>query len=154
MPISLPHDPDGEQYEDLIVSVLLTLGYFVESNMILGQDGKEILELDVVATPVGEGSNARTLFEVKKEGFNFTNAFKLYGQKIYLEIDNACLVSMRGASEEHLPIYQGIGDELGISMCPFPLTGVDITSLRDQKNGLPIEKVRSIVGALWYQNIA
>lgn len=154
MPISLPPDPTGEQFEDLIVSVLLTLGYFVESNMILSQDGKEILELDVVATPVGEGSSARTLFEVKKESFNFTKTFKLYGQKIYLGINNACLVSMRGASEEHLSVYQAKGNELGVSMCAFPLRNVDITSLREKKNGLQTEKAHSIVAAIWYQNIA
>lgn len=154
MPISLPSEPNGEQFEDLIVSVLMTLGYFVESNMTLSQDGKEILELDVVATPVGEGTSARILFEVKKEGFNFTNTFKLYGQKIYLGINDACLVSMRGASEDHLPIYQAKGLELGISMCPFPMSGVDLTTLREQKNRLQVEKVNSIVGALWYLSIA
>ena len=154
MSISLPSDPNGEQFEDLIVSVLMTLGYFVESNMTLSQDGKEILELDVVATPVGEGAAARTLFEVKKEGLNFTNTFKLYGQKIYLGINDACLVSMRGASEDHLPIYQAKGRELGISMCPFPMTSVDLASLREQKNSLAAEKVNSIIGGLWYLNIA
>ena len=136
MSISLPPDPNGEQFEDLIVSALLTLGYFVESNMVLGHEGKGVLELDVVATPVGEGADARTLFEVKKESFNFSNTFKLYGQKIYLGINHACLVSLRETSEDQLPIYQAKGKELGISMCSFPLPGPDVRSLREQKNGL------------------
>ncbi|MEC5127124.1 hypothetical protein VSU19_10215 [Verrucomicrobiales bacterium BCK34] len=153
MPLSLPNNPTGEQFEDLVVSALTVLGYFVESNMTLSHDGKEILELDVVATPVGEGAPARILFEVKKDRFNFTNTFKLYGQKQYLGIGEACLVSMRGANEDHLPVYQSKGKELGVRMCSFPLDGINLTSLGEQKNGLTEQQQARLVAPLWYQNI-
>lgn len=153
MQLSLPTDPNGEQYEDLVVSILTALGYFVESNMTLSHDGKEILELDVVATPVGEGSDSRILFEVKKERFSFTNTFKLYGQKEYLGIKSACLVSMRGCEDDHLPVFQEKGSELGITMRPFPLKGGRATDITPQRNSLPDEMISRLAGPLWYQNI-
>ncbi len=156
MTISLPTNPNGEQFEDLVVSALLTMGNFVESNMILSSDGKEILELDVVATPNGAREEERILYEVKKQGFNFSNTFKLYGQMCHLGIRDGCLVSMKGASKEHLPIYESKGKELGISMCTFSLDGemFELTSLCDENNGLPLEEKEKVVFSLWYLNIA
>lgn len=155
MTISLPKNPDGEQFEDLIVSALLIMGNFVDSNMILGQDGKEILELDVVASPIGCDENGRVLYEVKKEGFNFSNAFKLYGQMTHLGIHKGCLVSMRGASESHYPIYESKGKELGISMCAFLLDDdeLKLDVLCEEQNSLAFEKKQKFVFALWYLNI-
>jgi hypothetical protein len=154
MTIALPTDPDGDQFEDLIVSALLTLGYFVESNMILSQEGKEILELDVVATPIAMGSDARVLFEVKKEKFSFSNIFKLYGQKIYLGIHHACLVSMQETLGDQLVVFSAKGNELGINMRSFPLSGGSYTLLHEQKNSLSEKEIASITKAVWYQNIA
>lgn len=156
MTISLPTNPDGEQFEDLIVSSLLIMGNFVESNMVLSKDGKEILELDVVASPIGHVENARVLYEVKKEGFNFSNVFKLYGQMTHLGIHNGCLVSMRGASESHLPIYESKGKELGISMCAFLIEDdcLDLNVLCEEQNSISLELKEIFVFSLWYLNIA
>ena len=155
MPISLPTNPDGEQFEDLVVSALLVLGYFVEANMILSQNGKEILELDVIATPIGGGESDRILYEVKKQEFNFTNAFKLYGQMVHLNIKKGCLVSMRGASDDHFPVYEAKGKELGISMCYFPLDDeTPLTAIGDENNSLPLEQKERLVSSLWFLNIA
>ncbi len=156
MTISLPTNPDGEQFEDLIVSSLLIMGNFVESNMVLSQDGKEILELDVVASPIGRDENARVLYEVKKEGFNFSNVFKLYGQMTHLGIHNGCLVSMRGASENHLPIYESKGKELGINMCAFIVddNGLNLNVLCEEQNCVNIKYKEKFAYSIWYLNIA
>lgn len=156
MAITLPTHPDGEQFEDLIVSALLILGNFVESNMILSQDGKEILELDVVASPIGGGEDEQVVYEVKKNGFSFSNFFKLYGQMIHLGIHHGCLVSMKAAPEDHLHIYESKGKELGISICTFSPDDdeLKLTSLCDEKNNLPLERKERFVFALWYINIA
>ena len=81
MSISLPQSPDGYQHEDFVAASLRTLGYFVETRQTLRDEGKEVLELDVVATPAGSGSPERELFEAKKDGINFSNIFKLFGQQ-------------------------------------------------------------------------
>jgi len=154
MTIALPTNPDGEQYEDLVISTLLVLGYFVETNMTLSQEGKEILELDVVATPLGGSEDDRVLHEVKKGGFSFTNVFKLYGQRLYLGINAGQLVSLKGANEDHLPIYRSKGKEVNISICHFPLDAEKATCLAEEKNSLALPIKEKIVPSVWYTHIA
>lgn len=64
--ISLPNEPDGEQFEDDVAASLKALGHFVETRVVMRDDGKEVLELDVAATPSGLTAASRELYEAKK----------------------------------------------------------------------------------------
>ena len=109
MPIALPDSPDGEQYEDFVAASLRALGYFIETRLTLREGTKEVLELDVVATPNGGSGKDRELLEAKKDAFSFSNVFKLFGQRTYLNIGKACLVGLKQPDPLHLPVYETKG---------------------------------------------
>lgn len=144
MPIDLPADPIGEQFEDLVIAALQSLGYFVEPRLILRDGNKEVLELDVVATPLGGAQNDRILFEAKKERFKFENVFKLFGQRTYLRINSAALVSMRGADPDYLPVYEAKGAELGVAMCCVPAKVAEAVKVAPRHNTLSADQVAAI----------
>jgi len=154
MTIALPTEPDGEQYEDLVVAGLQALGYFVETQLKLREGKKEVLELDVVATPSGGAPEDRILFEVKKERFSFTNIFKLFGQRTYLRIPRAGLVSLHGGDPDHLPVYVSKGDELGVGVCHLQADIMALQRLAPAQNALGEAEHAAITAAAWYQQIA
>ena len=152
MPITLPTYPSGEQYEDFVVASLKALGYFTESRLTLREGGKEVLELDVVATPAGAAGNKRELFEAKKDAFHFTNIFKLFGQRTYLHIHGACLVGLYAPDPLHMPIFEARGAEMGIRMCNYKLDG-EIASLAPPANHLTADQRQHAAAATWFQQI-
>ena len=97
MPLSLPKNPTGEQFEYLLSASLRANGYFTESRVTLRRNKNEVLEIDVLATPAGGGAATEKLFEAKKRKHTdlYGTIFKLYGQRMYVGIDSACLVSLR-----------------------------------------------------------
>jgi hypothetical protein len=60
MTITLPADPSEVQYEDFVAALLLASGYFIEPRLKFRDNGVELLELDVVATPANEKYLDRT----------------------------------------------------------------------------------------------
>lgn len=153
MAIELPTLPDGAQFEDFVSASLMGLGYFVETRLTLREGTKEILELDVVATPTGAAGPARQLFEAKKDAFSFTNVFKLYGQRLYLSIDRACLIGLHPPDPAHLPVYEAKNDELGIRVCNYTLQ-TPAEKLATPANKLDEQQRRNVISAAWYQQIA
>lgn len=153
MTISFPKKPDGEQYEDLITASLKALGYFTETRLTFREGGQEVLELDVVATPCGEGGMARQLFEAKKQAPSFTDIFKLYGQRIYLGISKASLVGLKSGSPDHLPVYTAKGEELGIRICNYMLSS-SIEELAQPTNTLGSRERDTVALIAWFQQIA
>lgn len=85
MTISLPQKPNGNQYEDLIAATLRVLGYFVEANLVLREDGREVLELDVVATPTGMSGAKRHLYEAKQSDVGFILGVAFLGTAFHAE---------------------------------------------------------------------
>jgi hypothetical protein len=153
MPITLPQTPDGHEYEDFLAATLQVQGYFIETRLTLREDNKEVLELDVVASPSGEESSHRILYEAKKDGFHFRNLFKLYGQRVYLKIPNACLVSLTPARPKYLPVYEGTGNKLDVRVCHFGLEGPPDT-LAPPRNAVTDEQRDRLIAVAWYQQIA
>lgn len=153
MAIKLPKNPDGEQYEDFVVAALQALGYFVEPQLKLREGKKEVLELDVVATPSGGGPQERVLYEAKKEEFSFSNAFKLFGQRTYLKIPKAVLVSLRGTTADYLPVYQSKGQELNVAMCHLPISLTGLDALAPVKNNLSEAQRGAVTAAAWFGQI-
>lgn len=153
MAIKLPTTPTGEQYEDLVAASLKALGYFTETRLVLREGKKEVLELDVVATPNPNDPSARRLYEAKKDGFSFPNLFKLFGQRMYLDIAEGCLVSLRGLDPEFAEVYESIGRELNVRLCNHTLDDMAIDRLANPSNELSPELRARIVGVAWFQQI-
>ncbi len=154
MRIQLPQEPDGKQFEDFISACLLVLGYFVETRMVLQEGGKEILELDVVASPAGEGPDKKILFEAKKKGFTFPLIFKLFGQRTYLNIHNACIASREPCDPGHEGIYTHRSQEMGVRILQFPIEDCEIPKLAEPTNPLPDEKLDAFARTVWFIQIS
>ncbi|MBZ5513793.1 MAG: hypothetical protein LAN62_02925 [Acidobacteriia bacterium] len=132
---------------------LMGLGYFVETRLKLREGSKEILELDVVATPTGAAGPARQLFEAKKDAFSFPNVFKLFGQRTYLNIGTASLVGLYSPDPLHFPVYEAKGAELGIKVCNYALES-PFDRLATPANNLSEQQRGRVIAAAWYQQIA
>jgi len=154
MAISLPRAPDGEQYEDLVIACVQILGNFVEPRLLLRQGRRDVLELDAVATPLGQSTAARVLYEAKKHRFKFSDAFKLFGQRIYLGIERAVLVSLEGCEEEYRSAYDTKGNELGVGMCHLPFPKFELLKILPKFNLLTEEELGPAITSAWYGNIA
>lgn len=152
--ISLPSTPTGEQYEDCVAGTIRALGYFIETRVILREDKKEVLELDIVATPLGAGSQHREMYEAKKDGISFVNLFKLFGQRIYLGVNTACLVSLKDADPGYRPAYDAKGKELGIRVCSHPIDTSQAGSLAPIRNGLDASQIEAAASVACYLQIA
>jgi hypothetical protein len=154
MAITLPKTPHGEQFEDFVAASLRALGYFIETRVTLREGKKEVLELDIVATPIGGSVENRELYEAKKSAPSFPNLFKLYGQRMYLGIDCACLATLEDADVQYKPIYDAIGVELGIRPCCHKIDYKQLTNLAPAKNSLNDEQRKAVAVTAWYLQIA
>jgi hypothetical protein len=153
MPITLPGEPTGEQFEDLVVAGLRALGYFTEQHLVLRAEQTEILELDVVATPLDGALSDRTLFEAKKDGFRFAVVFKVYGQRSYLTIPSACIVSFTDCEVTARSAYEARGAEMNVRLVAMSELG-DIEKLAPTRNGLTGNERKAVAAIGWYQQIA
>ncbi len=154
MPITLPTQPDGEQFEDFVAATLRALGYFIETRVVLREAKKEVLEIDVVATPVGHPLADRELFEAKKDGISFPNLFKLYGQRLYLGIGSACMASLEDADSAYRPLYDSKGAELGVRVCCHRIDSDRLDNLAPARNGLAVPQRKIVAAVAWYLQIA
>lgn len=154
MLITLPTQPTGEQFEDFVAATLRALGYFIETRVVLREGKKEVLELDVVATPVGHALADRELFEAKKDGISFPNLFKLYGQRQYLGISSACMASLEDADSAHRPLYDARGVEVGVRVCCHRIDYDRLDNLAPARNALTAAQRRIVAAVAWYLQIA
>jgi hypothetical protein len=153
MPIDLPKTPSGEQYEDYVAATLRANGYFTESRVVLRENGSEILELDVVATPSGPEYAKRELFEAKKGAVGFSELFKLFGQRTYLGIDAACLTSHTSVTGPTAAVLAAKGAEVGVRFCCHPV-GAAPNNLAAAHNKLSATERAKVVEIAWYGHIA
>jgi hypothetical protein len=113
-----------------------------------------VLELDHIASPALGPLGDRILYEVKRDAIRFPNLFKLYGQRTYLGIPRACLVSINSPQASHLPVYQARGKELGVDVCVHAPGVSSPTELADQLNQLTATELEVVTAVGWYQEIA
>src|SRR5208283_3360735 len=92
MTITLPADPSEVQYEDFVAALLLASGYFIEPRLKFRDNGVELLELDVVATPANEKYLDRILVEAKSGGWGFADFFKIFGWVTFLRLGGGFLI--------------------------------------------------------------
>jgi hypothetical protein len=154
MPIDVPKTPDGEQYHDFVSASLQVSGHFIETRVVLREGKKEVLELDVVATPTPIDPRRRVLYEAKKDGFSFSNIFKLYGQRKYLGIEDACLVSLTPLEQDFEKAYEGISKEIKIRLCNHTLDLHSLQNLCEVCNKLPTSVYPDFIEVAWFHHIA
>jgi hypothetical protein len=98
MTIQLPRDAHGYDYEDQVSALLLARGYHLETRLILKKGTEEVLEFDAIATPVTNYEN-RSIIEVKSGGWGISDIFKLYGQVMYMDEQDARLIHKKPVSD-------------------------------------------------------
>jgi len=87
--IDLPTKPTGYQFEETVSAKVRSIGYFTENRTIMDHNGREVLELDVVASPASDAFLQRVLVDAKKDTTGFTDIFKVYGWRTFLQIPPA-----------------------------------------------------------------
>ena len=155
MTIKLPKQPNGHQYEEAMAAAVRSIGYFTETQTILDHEGREVLELDLVASPATEAFASKVLLEAKKSSLGFGDVFKIYGWRVFLKIPKGCIVHgvavdtpTRKAFSEVCPRLDvfaehfEIGNDLNIATVPI-LNKSASEKLRD---------TAQVIG--WYQIIA
>src|SRR5262249_26923905 len=92
--------------------------------------------------------------EAKKNRFKFSDVFKLFGQRTYLGIERAVLVSLEGTDDDYLPIFNAKGKELGVEMCHLPVPNFDLVKILPKFNSVHEKELGSAISSAWYGNIA
>lgn len=154
MAIRLPQNPDGHQYEDMVASWLQALGYFTETRIKLREGTSELLELDVVASRSDVYDQRRILVEAKKGTAKFSDIFKVYGWRSYLEIDEGCLVHKDAVEEYKVNSLHKLSQEIKVHTEHLDVTDLSPTSCLMMLNNLEKGTFTDIVGAAWYKQLA
>jgi len=155
MTIRLPSEPKDKDYEDFVTSCMLTLGYFVETNLTLKEGKAEVAELDIVATPVDDPVHGAILIEAKSGKSRFSDVFKTAGLKEYLGIPNGVVVGAEPPDEIKRDAIEMVSK----------VTGVRVATVHPRKE-LPSEALArtvveldddtriALLSATWFGRIA
>lgn len=152
MKISLPTKPDGYQFEEAMAAAVRSVGYFIETRTILDHEGREVLELDVVASPATTDFQAKVLLDAKRSTAGFADVFKIFGWRVFLKIPKGCVVFGGQIEERDVAAFKEICPKLEVYAEHFDI-GKDITL-----SALPIlnkdaeEKLRAYARLIgWYE---
>lgn len=117
MTITLPADPSEVQYEDFVAALLLAGGYFIEPRLKFRDNGVELLELDVVATPANEKYLDRILVEAKSGGWGFADFFKVFGWVTFLRLGGGFLIHKTPSDERKKEMLDRLKPDTRIECC-------------------------------------
>lgn len=101
------------------MAALRASGYFTEARIVLRPESKEVLELDVVGAPAGRASPDRAVLKAELSKAGFPELFKLYGQRMYLDIPRALVVCGAELPSESQETYTAVEEGTGV----YPLRG-------------------------------
>ncbi len=155
MAISLPKQPTGDQFEEAVASWVRASGYFTENRTVFDYDGREVLELDVVASPKSDKFLSRILVDAKKASAHFGDIFKIYGWRTFLNIPTGCIVHGSALREHETAAFQQVCPKVAVHANQFnPGAPVPLGSL-PLLNGAALDDLRRAAYAVgWYQLIA
>ncbi|OBS08002.1 hypothetical protein [Acidihalobacter prosperus] len=122
MPIRLPKDAHGYDYEDQICSLLQAHGYYLETRLILKKGSEEVLEFDALATPTNDYQN-RKVVEVKSGKWGISDIFKLYGQVLYTSETHAWLIHKKVTNETKKGAIQEVCGSVPVSTININIDG-------------------------------
>jgi len=153
MTINLPKNPDGDQYEDLVSAWLQALGFYIETRLILKEGGRDVLELDVVATP-SDDIRGSVLVDAKRKTASFSDAFKISGWRIYLGIDDGCIVHGAELDEHHTGAFAALSPEIGVHVHHMNEDTTEPGTCLRNSTGASQELVDAAASAGWFRQIA
>lgn len=153
MAITLPSDPREATYEDLITACLTGLGFFVEANLHLRDDTTEILELDVVATPVVNPIDDVLLLDAKSGKTGISDLFKMFGWRTFLNIPKGCIVRPSPPDPNRLKAMVRLGSETSVHVVTVNLKDFDLSCFPAQSLSIDESVRESIIGNAWYGRI-
>ena len=153
--ITLPTEPTGYQFEEAVSATIRSIGYFTENRTILDYEGREVLELDVVASPASDLFLSRILVDAKKDTAGFSDIFKIYGWRTFLKIPRGCIVhgtamdaAASAALTEVCPRLEVFANHLSLA-APAPFEAIPrVNAAADEQLRLKVASVG------WYQLIA
>lgn len=153
MAIQLPSDPRENTYEDLIAACLTGLGFFVEANLHLRNETTEILELDVVATPVINPLDDVLLLDAKSGKTGIADIFKMFGWRIFLGIPKACIVRPTPPDASKLKSLVKLGSETSVHVVTVNLTDFDLSCFPSKSLVIPDALRDKLISTAWYGRI-
>lgn len=153
MSIRLPSDPKELTYEDLITACLTGLGFFVEANLHLREDTTEILELDIVATPVKNPIDDVLLLDAKSGKTGIADIFKMFGWRIFLNIPKACIVRPTAPDESKNRAIVRLGSETSVHVATVNLKNFDVACFPSESIAIPLTMRDKVIATAWYGRI-
>lgn len=154
MTIQLPQDPKAETYEDLIAACLTGLGFFIEANLHLRDQSTEVLELDVVATPVTNPLNETLLLDAKSGKSGIADMFKMFGWRSFLHIPKACVVRSQPPDRHRVKAMKKLAKETAVHVATVNLDDFDLDCFPSVSIDMPQKILDAIIPAAWYGRMA
>lgn len=112
--LPLPTSPLEDKFEDLVAACVFSMGCFVEANLHLRENSSEILELDVVATPIEDPVANTMLIDAKSGDTGLSDIFKMFGWRTYLNIPKACIFRKTIPTPQTSSAIQIVGRETDV----------------------------------------
>ncbi len=153
MAIQLPSEPREASYEDLITACLTGLGFFVEANLHLREETTEILELDVVATPVENPIEGVLLLDAKSGKTGIADIFKVFGWRTFLNIPNGCIVRPIEPDENRKPAIAKLSRETSVHVATVNLKNFDLACIPLQSVAIAEDTRDKLIENAWYGRI-
>jgi hypothetical protein len=153
MAIRLPSNPISNNFEDLITACLTGLGFFVEANLHLREETTEILELDVVATPVTNPIDDVLLLDAKSGKTGIADIFKMFGWRTFLNIPKGCIVRPTAPDANKNPAIVKLGSETSVHVATVNLTAFDLSCFPSESIPIPEATRDKVIPSEWYGRI-
>jgi hypothetical protein len=157
MAITLPTQPTGKQFEEAVAALVRSFGYFTENRTVFDYEGREVLELDVVASPASDDFTRRILVDARRRTARFADIFKIFGWRTFLKIPKGCIVHGSEMGPHELAAFNNVCPNLEVyadhfdvaAAQPQRLPSVPIINKSAEE---PLRWAAAKVG--WYQLIA
>jgi len=150
MAIRLPADPKEDDYEDLVAACLIGLGYFIETNLHLRAGTTEVLELDMVATPVGDSLEGTVLLDAKSGKSGFADIFKVSGWMHYLGIKSSCVVRSQPPEAHKAEALEAVCKATGVAVTTLNMEKFDPDALLGPSVSIPHGTREALTAAAWW----
>lgn len=120
--VALPTIPEGLHLEDYIAAFLSCGGFYTEKSLV--ESGEtQVLELDILAWRPRDAPPRHDLFEVKGGKWGFSDVFKVYGWKTYLQprgVNAAHIIApSRGQSAKEVDYIRDKCAEIGVTLIDY-----------------------------------
>ena len=117
--VRLPDIPKGPYLEDYVAAYLQCGGFYTEKSLI--ESGEtQVMELDIIAWQPDDQPPKHALFEVKGGDWGFSDIFKVFGWKTYLEsrgVDSAYFVApIASKTETVVAFMRDKCNEIGLNL--------------------------------------